>query len=78
MARKRKRRQVKKAVGRAKKTESQLLRAINANNATRGNVFHVPAVKRAMKLHDKALKIEKGGTKAERQAQARRSKRYAK
>jgi hypothetical protein len=76
MAAKRKRRTLKKQIGRAKKTEKQLLKAMKANADTRGNVFQVPAVKRAMKLHDKALKFEVGGTKAERRAQARRTKRY--
>jgi hypothetical protein len=55
---KKKRRIKKKALGRVHKTEKQLLKAMRANSGVRGNLFAVPSVKRAMKKHDEALRIE--------------------
>jgi hypothetical protein len=48
---------LKKALSNVKKSEARLLKLLRRNEDIRGNIFEVPSVKRAMKLHDKALKI---------------------
>jgi hypothetical protein len=52
-----KKRIVRKKLGRAKRTENALLKAMRRHHDVRGNLFLVPEVKRAMKKHDESLLI---------------------
>jgi hypothetical protein len=72
---KKKRRIKKKALGRVKKTEKQLLKAMRANSGVRGNLYAVPAVKRALKKHGEALQLD---DKSLARSWARREKRHTK
>jgi hypothetical protein len=53
-----KRRTLQRKMSRVKKTEARLLKALQSNRDVRGNIFDVPTVKRAMKLHNTALRLD--------------------
>lgn len=71
---KKKRRMQKKALGRVNKTQKQLLKAIKSVNNSRLGLFDNPRIKRAMKKHDEALRMD-DWKKADRKRSARRRKR---
>lgn len=56
-----KRRTRRKKLSRVRKTERQLLKALRSRQDVRGNIFEDPRVKRAMRKHNEALRLDERG-----------------